>query len=139
LKLLVEDLLGNYHKLVMDPVHGGIPLLSHEVAIIDHPLFQRLRFICQNDILSLVFPGATHSRFLHSIGAMHVGGRMFMALVENALKQKPSDQATGLSGELLEAISYFNRLVRSACLLHDSGHCSFSHQFSMAGIISLLI
>ena len=117
----------------MDPVHGGIPLQKHEVAIVDHPLFQRLRFICQNDILSLVFPGATHSRFLHSVGAMHVAGRMFMALVENCLKQGNSN--SGIATETLEAISYMHRLVRIACLLHDSGHSSFSHQFSRTPVI----
>ena len=139
MNLHVEDLLGNYHKLIMDPVHGGIPLLKHEVAIVDHPLFQRLRFICQNDILSLVFPGATHSRFLHSIGAMHVGGRMFMALIENSLKKRTREHVSGISQETLEAISYCNRLVRSACLLHDSGHCSFSHQFSRTPAIQALL
>tara|TARA_R110002073_G_scaffold113021_2_gene249982 strand:- start:6331 stop:7764 length:1434 start_codon:yes stop_codon:yes gene_type:complete len=113
----------------MDPVHGGIPLLNHEVAIIDHPLFQRLRYICQNDILSLVFPGATHSRFLHSIGVMHVGGRMFRAMVENSLKHKPNIKKQ-ISHDTLNAISFFNQLVRSACLLHDVGHSSFSHQFN---------
>lgn len=137
MKLRIEDLLGNYHKLIMDPVHGGIPLLKHEIEIIDHPLFQRLRFICQNDILSLVFPGATHSRFLHSIGAMHVGGRMFMALIENCLKQQPCHQ--GIETKTLEAISYFNQLVRCACLLHDSGHSSFSHQFSRTPAIQALL
>ena len=139
MKLLVDDLLGNYHKLVMDPVHGGIPLMRHEVDIIDHPLFQRLRFICQNDILSLVFPGATHSRFLHSIGAMHVGGRMFMALIENSLKRHGQEQDPSIESDTLEAISYFNRLVRCACLLHDSGHCSFSHQFSRTKAIQKLL
>ena len=113
----------------MDPVHGGIPLLPHEVDIIDHPLFQRLRYICQNDILSLVFPGATHSRFLHSIGVMHVGGRMFRAMVENSLKHKPNIKKQ-ISDDTLNAISFFNQLVRSACLLHDVGHSSFSHQFN---------
>lgn len=139
MKLLVDDLLGNYHKLVMDPVHGGIPLMRHEVDIIDHPLFQRLRFICQNDILSLVFPGATHSRFLHSIGAMHVGGRMFMALIENCLKRRIQTTEQTVDSDTLEAISYFNRLVRCACLLHDSGHCSFSHQFSRTRAIQKLL
>lgn len=139
LNLHVEDLLGNYHKLIMDPVHGGIPLLKHEVSIVDHPLFQRLRFICQNDILSLVFPGATHSRFLHSIGAMHVGGRMFMAMIENSLKKRTRRKQVGIPPAALEAISYFHRLVRSACLLHDSGHCSFSHQFSRTPAIRELL
>ena len=124
-----EDLLGAHTKLIMDPVHGGIPLLTHEVNIIDHPLFQRLRYICQNDILSLVFPGATHSRFLHSIGVMHVGGRMFRAMVENSLKHKPKIKKQ-ISDDTLNAISFFNQLVRSACLLHDVGHSSFSHQFN---------
>ena len=128
--LRVDDLLGNYHKLIMDPVHGGIPVSKLEVALIDHPLFQRLRFICQNDILSLVFPGATHSRFLHSVGAMHVGGRMFMAMVENGLKKRKAGTSTEIESATLEAISYFHRIVRCACLLHDSGHSSFSHQFS---------
>ena len=137
--LNVEDLLGAYHKLIMDPVHGGIPLLRHEVAIVDHPLFQRLRFICQNDILSLVFPGATHSRFLHSVGAMHVGGRMFMAMIENALKREARHQTARIAPDTLEAISYFHRLVRCACLLHDSGHCSFSHQFSRTPAIRSLL
>ena len=129
MNLQIDDLLGIHKKLIMDPVHGGIPLLSHEVAIIDHPLFQRLRYICQNDILSLVFPGATHSRFLHSIGVMHVGGRMFRAMVENSLKYRP-ELKHQLSVETLNAISFFNQLVRSACLLHDVGHSSFSHQFN---------
>lgn len=113
--------------------------MRHEVDIIDHPLFQRLRFICQNDILSLVFPGATHSRFLHSIGAMHVGGRMFMALIENCLKRRNLSAEQTVDGDTLEAISYFNRLVRCACLLHDSGHCSFSHQFSRTRAIQQLL
>lgn len=129
MNLNIDDLLGIHKKLIMDPVHGGIPLLDHEVAIIDHPLFQRLRYICQNDILSLVFPGATHSRFLHSIGVMHVGGRMFRAMVENSLKHKPEVKKQ-ITTETLNAISFFNQLVRSACLLHDVGHSSFSHQFN---------
>jgi len=137
LHLRVDDLLGNYHKLIMDPVHGGIPVSRLEVALIDHSLFQRLRFICQNDILSLVFPGATHSRFLHSVGAMHVGGRMFMAMVENGLKRRTQNDK--LDSDMLEAISYFHRIVRCACLLHDSGHSSFSHQFSRTPAIQNIL
>lgn len=134
----IDDLLGIHKKLIMDPVHGGIPLLDHEVAIIDHPLFQRLRYICQNDILSLVFPGATHSRFLHSIGVMHVGGRMFRAMVENSLKHKPEIKKQ-ITTDTLNSISFFNQLVRSACLLHDVGHSSFSHQFNRTPSIKKLL
>ena len=138
MNLNIDDLLGIHKKLIMDPVHGGIPLLDHEVAIIDHPLFQRLRYICQNDILSLVFPGATHSRFLHSIGVMHVGGRMFRAMVENSLKHKPEIKKQ-ITTDTLNAISFFNQLVRSACLLHDVGHSSFSHQFNRTPSIKKLL
>lgn len=139
MNLLIEDLLGVHKKLIMDPVHGGIPLLSHEVDIVDHPLFQRLRFICQNDILSLVFPGATHSRFLHSIGVMHVGSRMFRAMIENSLKLSARDGQTAIQPKTLEAISYFHRVVRCACLLHDVGHSSFSHQFSRTDTIKKVL
>ncbi|GAA3979015.1 phosphohydrolase [Allohahella marinimesophila] len=134
------ELLGLRDRLIMDPVHGGIALSEIEVAIIDHPLFQRLRYICQNDILSLVFPGATHSRFLHSIGTMHVGHRIFKQLVENALaaRVKEHGQAYELSEHQLAALHFFTQIVRLACLLHDCGHSSFSHQFSRAHSIQKL-
>lgn len=125
-----EDLLGAHTKLIMDPVHGGIPLFPHEVAIIDHPLFQRLRNICQNDILSLVFPGATHSRFLHSIGVMHVGERIFLSMVKSYLESRRYKSQMSTTKEQFFAIDYFNKIIRLACLLHDCGHSSFSHQFT---------
>lgn len=128
----IDDLLGAYDKLIMDPVHGGIPLYRHEIQVIDHPLFQRLRNICQNDILSLVFPGATHSRFLHSIGVMHVGSRMFRAMIEAYLRERRLSRDVDLTLSQLEAIDYIAKVIRLACLLHDSGHSSFSHQFTRA-------
>lgn len=124
------------NKLIMDPVHGGIPLNDLEIAVIDHPLFQRLRNICQNDILSLVFPGATHSRFLHSIGCMHVGGRMLKSISEPFLKSEV-DQL--INDRHMSAYAYFYRVVRLACLLHDVGHSSFSHQFTHSKTISQLM
>ena len=128
----VNDLLGAYDKLIMDPVHGGIPLYRHEIQVIDHPLFQRLRNICQNDILSLVFPGATHSRFLHSVGVMHVGARMFRAMIDAYLRERQLSEHADLSLSQLDAIDYLVKTIRLACLLHDSGHSSFSHQFTQA-------
>jgi len=105
----VNDLLGAYDKLIMDPVHGGIPLYRHEIRVIDHPLFQRLRNICQNDILSLVFPGATHSRFLHSIGVMHVGTRMFRSMIDAYLREKQLSEKTDLSLSQLDAIDTWRK------------------------------
>ncbi|MBS3803232.1 MAG: HD domain-containing protein [Oleiphilaceae bacterium] len=123
----------------MDPVHGGIPLYRHEIQVIDHPLFQRLRNICQNDILSLVFPGATHSRFLHSIGVMHVGGRMFRAMIDAYLRERKLSEQSDLSLTQLDAIDYFAKIIRLGCLLHDSGHSSFSHQFTQVRRIQELM
>ncbi|HET8850395.1 MAG: phosphohydrolase [Marinobacter sp. 34-60-7] len=128
----VNDLLGAYDKLIMDPVHGGIPLYRHEIQVIDHPLFQRLRNICQNDILSLVFPGATHSRFLHSIGVMHVGTQMFRSMINAYLRERQLSEQTDLTLSQLDAIDYLAKTIRLGCLLHDSGHSSFSHQFTQA-------
>ncbi|UDL07129.1 HD domain-containing protein [Marinobacter sp. CA1] len=135
----VNDLLGAYDKLIMDPVHGGIPLYRHEIRVIDHPLFQRLRNICQNDILSLVFPGATHSRFLHSVGVMHVGGRMFRAMIDAYLREKQLSEQVDLTLSQLDAIDYLTKVIRLGCLLHDSGHSSFSHQFTQARRINELM
>lgn len=135
----LDDLLGAYDKLIMDPVHGGIRLHRHEVEVIDHRLFQRLRNICQNDILSLVFPGATHSRFLHSIGVMHVGDRMFRAMMDAYLRERQLSRQPELTFEQLDAIDYMAKVIRLACLLHDSGHSSFSHQFNQADRIQRLM
>ena len=148
MKRTILELLGTGDRLIMDPVHGGIALFKHEVQVIDHPLFQRLRNICQNDILSLVFPGATHSRFLHSIGTLHVGHRIYRALFENCLRNSnDNDSSISLllasnheeNSQLIPAINYFYKLVRLACLLHDCGHSSFSHQFSKVPSIAIML
>ena len=135
----LNDLLGAYDRLIMDPVHGGISLYAHEVQVIDHPLFQRLRFICQNDILSLVFPGATHSRFLHSIGTMHTGGRMFRTMMAAHLADRSRRGEPDIDVAYLPALDYVHKVTRLACLLHDCGHSSFSHQFTKAHSIRELL
>ena len=89
-----------------DPVHGFIARSDVEQQLIDSPVFQRLRRIRQLALASLVYPGALHTRFEHSIGAMYVAGRIA--------------DAVGLEDEE-------KRLVRLAALLHDVGHGPFSH------------
>jgi hypothetical protein len=91
---------------IRDPIHGLIGREEHEQEIIDAPVFQRLRRIKQLAMASLVYPGAVHTRFDHSLGVLHIAGRM--------AKQLLSDP-----GE--------RRLVRVAALLHDIGHGPFSH------------
>ena len=62
----------NKFKIINDPVHGFINI-PHEILfdVIEHPYFQRLRRISQTGLLNLIFPGATHTRFHHALGAMH--------------------------------------------------------------------
>lgn len=91
---------------VRDPIHGMIELSAHEWAAVDTPVFQRLRGIRQLAMTHLVYPGAVHTRFEHSIGVCHVSGRL-----AGRLKLDP-DEA---------------RVVRAAALLHDVGHGPFSH------------
>ncbi|MCY1010780.1 HD domain-containing protein [Nannocystis pusilla] len=102
-----------------DPLHGDISFARdgfHDLVrgIVDEELFQRLRGIKQNGVLNLVFHGAEHSRFAHSIGAAHLAGRMYDAACHNSGRQ---------------AVAEDRKLVTLAALLHDVGHGPFSHLF----------
>jgi len=132
-----NTLFGLPTQMVMDPVHGGIHFFSHEQLVIDHPLFQRLRFILQNDILNLVFPGSQHTRFQHSIGTMHLAGKFLQSLVKSYLIQFKKQEY--LSSELVGSINYLHGCLRLAALLHDTGHAPFSHQFEHSEQISSLL
>ena len=102
----------NKFKIINDPVHGFISI-PHEILfdVIEHPYFQRLRRISQTGLLNLIFPGATHTRFHHALGAMHI---MFTAL--STLKLK------GVKISVEE-----EKAALLAILLHDVGHGPFSH------------
>ncbi|MCP1674161.1 HD superfamily phosphohydrolase [Natronocella acetinitrilica] len=128
-----------HNTSVMDTVHGAIALLDHEKSVIDHPLFQRLRHIAQNDVLFLVFPGATHSRFAHSIGVMHVAQRMFHAMLD-AARYERKRLGLGEPGDAASAgVAYLASVLRLAALLHDTGHGAFSHQMESAPAIRAMI
>jgi deoxynucleoside triphosphate triphosphohydrolase SAMHD1 len=127
-----DELYGIPQRTVMDPVHGGIQFFAHEAAVIDHPLFQRLRFIVQNDVTSLVFPGATHTRFQHSLGAMYIAGKFIKAVFRAYLSDPQNARKTPITSEEEEAIRYAYFCIRLAALLHDTGHFPFSHQFESA-------
>jgi len=103
-----------------DPIHKRIAFSEFERSVIDHPFFQRLRFISQLGFLqAYVYPGAVHNRFAHCIGAMHVAGRLFGRVISSStlLTQK-------LTKKEIEAL---RQRVRIAGLLHDVGHGPFSH------------
>ena len=124
-----DELFGNPKKFLMDPVHGAITFFTHEGRVIDHALFQRLRFISQTDITSFVFPGATHTRFQHSLGTMHVAGRLFQSIIRSYLLDARSTREHPITKLQINSIQYFYSCLRLAALMHDLGHFPFSHQF----------
>jgi HD superfamily phosphohydrolase len=104
--------LTNRRKIINDPVYGFISLPNDLIYdLVGHPWFQRLRNIRQLGLSSLVYPGAVHSRFQHSLGAMYLTGQAVHTL---------RTKGTEISDKEEEAV-----LV--AILLHDIGHGPFSH------------
>jgi len=91
---------------IRDPVHGYVKLEGLALDLADTPQMQRLRWIKQLGLASLVYPGANHTRFEHSLGVYHLAGTMADHL--------------GIGDE--------DKLkVGAAALLHDVGHGPLSH------------
>lgn len=104
--------VGNRRKIINDPVFGFITIPNAFVyELVRHPLFQRLNRIRQLGLAHVVYPGAQHTRFLHSLGAMHLAGE--------AIKQLRN------KGHRISAAE--ENAVLAAMLLHDVGHGPFSH------------
>jgi len=93
-------------KLIQDPIHGQLMLEDWQIAIIDTPEFQRLRRISQIGFANLVYPGANHTRFEHSLGTMHIARQLV---------------------EKMDADENEKREIVASALLHDIGHAPFSH------------
>ena len=73
--------------VIRDPVHGYLTVAVHERIVVDHRVTQRLRRITQTGLAEYVFPEARTSRFVHSLGAMHLASRFVIAALENADEQ----------------------------------------------------
>ena len=102
----------NDHKIVNDPVFGFIKIprgLLYD--IVEHPLMQRLNRINQLGLASVVYPGARHTRFQHSLGAFHLTSEAILSLQQKGNFIFDSE-AEG---------------VQAAILMHDIGHGPFSH------------
>jgi HD superfamily phosphohydrolases len=97
-------------KYINDPVYGGIGITKVEQEIIDTPIFQRLRGLRQLARVNYVFPGAEHSRYVHSLGVLYIMGLM----TDYLLKQGMLNEDDVVK-------------MRVAALLHDIGHYPFSH------------
>jgi HD superfamily phosphohydrolase len=137
-------------RRIRDNIHGTINISAFEDLVLAHPIFQRLRRIKQLAFLQYVFPGASHSRFEHSLGVMHLAGVAWHKLYENqqALRHTTKKYENfaqieqgrgnepgshGLLNPTFSMIddifsdSYPLQALRLAALLHDIGHSPFSH------------
>lgn len=114
-----------FHE-IRDPIHVFIHLDWYEKKVLDSRPFQRLRQISQLALTYLVYPGATHKRFEHSLGVMELAGRVFDVIVNSA---NTTDEVRKLLPELghNDALSYWKHVLRMAALCHDVGHLPFSH------------
>jgi HD superfamily phosphohydrolase len=99
---------------IRDPIHGAIEITADERALVDSPQYQRLRNVKQLGFADLAFPGATHTRYAHGLGAMAVATKVFDALSPR-LQLESADK------------DRFRQTLRLAVLFHDLGHAPLSH------------
>jgi len=99
---------------IRDPIHGAIEITADERALVDSPQYQRLRNVKQLGFADLAFPGATHTRYAHGLGAMSVATKVFDA-IGSQLDLEADDRAR------------FRQTLRLAVLFHDLGHAPLSH------------
>lgn len=103
-----------------DPLWNNIRIEGPYLRLLDTPAFQRLRYVRQLGLAHLVYPGATHSRFEHALGAYHLAQETVRILREAS----GHDGFPELDG----------RIVIAAALLHDIGHYPFSHALEELGV-----
>jgi HD superfamily phosphohydrolase len=108
-------------EIIRDPLWNNIRVDDLALRLVDTRTFQRLRYVKQLGLAYLVYPGATHSRFEHALGAYHLARRTLTLLEER--EELPRD-----AGEECA-------VVRVAALLHDIGHYPFSHALEEIGAL----
>jgi uncharacterized protein len=113
----------NIHE-IRDPIHVFVRLSQDERKVLDSRPFQRLRHIHQLALTYLVYPGATHRRFEHSLGVMELAGRVYDVVTSNATDDA-RNELSDIQDDRLRG--YWRCVLRMAALCHDIGHLPFSH------------
>ena len=114
-----------FHE-IRDPIHDFVKLDSDERRVLDSGPIQRLRHIHQLAMSYLLYPGATHRRFEHSLGVMELAGRVFDTItaddnIHSSVREVVPEIARG------DRRNYWRKVLRMAALCHDIGHLPFSH------------
>ncbi len=110
-------------KVIDDPIHKQIPLTKLESSIIQTKAFNRLHQVKQQSSAFLVFPGATHTRFTHSLGTMKIASEMATYMLHSLSGKDCEELFPSYSTRVAELI----QVIRLVALLHDIGHGPFSH------------
>ncbi len=114
-----------FHE-IRDPIHVFVRLTADERAVLNSRAFQRLRYIHQLALTYLVYPGATHRRFEHSLGVMELATRIFDIVTDPS---NVTEEVRNLLPEIVDDYKrvYWRQALRIAALCHDVGHLPFSH------------
>ena len=105
-------------EIIRDPIWNNIRVDALALELVDTPVFQRLRYVRQLGLTYLVYPGATHTRFEHALGAYHLCRIAIALLRERGLAEVSEEECT---------------ITTIAALLHDVGHYPFSHAIEEIG------
>lgn len=114
----------DYRFKICDPIHSFIRYDEIEEKVIDSLPFQRLRYIRQMGVAYLIYPGAIHTRFEHSLGVMEIASRIYDSLMRTYNLHPVSQGRVPLEED---ERFYWRRILRIAALCHDMGHLPFSH------------
>ena len=106
---------------IRDPLWNNIRIDGPFLRLADTPVVQRLRYVRQVGLAHLVYPGATHSRFEHALGAFHLANRTLARLDEAGMLDRIAPDEP--------------EVVTAAALLHDIGHYPFSHALEEIGVL----
>jgi len=111
---------------IRDPIHVFIKLDTAERKVLDSRPLQRLRYIHQLAMTYLIYPGATHKRFEHSLGVMELASRVFDIITDHHnVRSEVRDLLPEINDD--KSKMYWKQVLRMAALCHDIGHLPFSH------------